>query len=93
MAGQLAEQVRLAAVMLDDGLDEEARVGQLLEVGHDPDALGVQAFLGQLGAGLFDRGTRSLGRGRRPRPEEHVLALSSGGHRQTAGNGPGACDS
>ena len=78
--------------MLDDGLDQERCLGELIEIGDDLDAPGVQALLGELGARLFDRRPRALGRAGRARPQEH-LALSSTGHRQPARDRAGPGDS
>ena len=93
VAGELAEvrQHRgLAAVVLDDRLDQEGGGGQLVEIGHDPDAVGIEAL--QLRARLRHARAGALGRVIRSRPQQHV-AVFGGGDRQATGDDARAGDS
>jgi hypothetical protein len=59
--GQVAEDRGLAAVMLDDSLDEERRLLERVQVGDDPHETGIDLLALEAGAVLGDGALRALG--------------------------------
>jgi hypothetical protein len=68
-------------VVLDDRLYEEGGAGQVVEIGHDPHALGVEAL--ELGARLGDARPGPVGRVIRTRPQQHLFPLRSSDRQAT----------
>jgi hypothetical protein len=60
-------------VLLDHRLDQQRGPGQLIEVSHDPDTVGIEAV--ELRAGLYDARVGAVRRIARAGPEQHLVVL------------------